>query len=108
MKPSDYCIISTATDTKENADTITQSLLQKKLVACVQASTIDSSYRWQGEIILAKEIHLQMKTKTSLFGLIKKEIELLHTYDVPEIIMVPLLDANAFYLEWIEAETLND
>lgn len=106
MKPSDYCIISTATDTKENAEMITQSLLQKKLVACVQFSTISSSYRWQGKIILADEIQLQMKTKTSLFDHIKKEIEVLHTYDVPEIIMIPLTDANDFYLEWIEKETL--
>jgi len=108
MKPSNYCIITTTTDSKENADTITQSLLQKKLVACVQASTIESSYRWQGKIILAKEIGLQMKTKTSLFEKIQIEIEHLHNYDVPEIIMVPLLDANVFYLEWIEAETIND
>ena len=106
MKPSDYCIISTTTDTKENAEMITQSLLQKKLVACVQFSTINSSYRWHGKIILAKEIQLQMKTKTSLFDLIKKEIEALHTYEVPEIIMVPLLDDNDFYLKWIEKETL--
>ena len=106
MKPSDYCIVSTTTDTKENADLITQTLLQKKLVACVQSSNINSSYKWQGKIISADEIQLQMKTKTSLFDLIRKEIEALHTYEVPEIIMLPLLDANAFYLEWIEKETL--
>lgn len=107
MKPSDYCIISTTTDTKENAELITQTLLQKKLVACVQSSTIQSSYRWQGKIILADEIQLQMKTKMSLFDLIKKEIEVLHTYETPEIIMVDLLNANDFYLEWIEKETIN-
>lgn len=106
MKPSDYCIVSTTTDTKENAEMITQTLLKKRLVACVQSDTIKSSYRWQGKIILADEIQLQMKTKISLFDLIKKEIEALHTYEVPEIIMLPLLDANAFYLEWIEKETL--
>jgi len=108
MKPSDYCIISTTTDSKENADTIIQSLLQKKLVACVQASTIESSYRWQGKMILTKEIGLQMKTKTSLFEKIQIEIENLHNYDVPEIIMVPLAGANTLYLQWIEEETIND
>jgi len=106
MNPSDYCIVSTTTDSKENAEAITQSLLQKKLIACVQSSTIDSSYKWQGKIIHAKEIRLQMKTKKSLFPQISDEIEALHTYDVPEIIMVPLLDANDFYLKWIESETL--
>ena len=48
-----------------------------------------------------------MQKKTEEFPkLIKKEIEVIHTYEVPEIIMVPLLDANDFYLEWIEKETL--
>lgn len=106
MNPSDYCIISTTTDTKENAKAITQSLLQQTLIACAQSSTIDSSYRWQGKIIFSKEIHLQMKTKKSLFTQIKQEIEKLHTYDVPEILMLPLLDANEFYLKWIDSETL--
>lgn len=108
MNPSDYCIISTTTDTKENAELITQTLLQKKLVACVQSSTVKSSYRWQGKIILADEIQLQMKTKKSLFNHIQKEIEVLHTYEVPEIIMVDLLNANTFYLEWIEKAILQE
>jgi len=107
MKASDYCIISTTTDTKENAEEITQTLLQKKLVACVQSSSVKSSYRWQEKIILADEIQLQMKTKKSLFDRIKKEIETMHTYDVPEIIMLDLLNANDFYLEWIEKETIH-
>ena len=106
MNPSDYCIVSTTTDSKENAEVISEALLQKKLIACVQSSTIDSSYKWQGKIIHAKEIRLQMKTKKSLFTQITDEIEALHTYDVPEIIMVPLVNANEFYLKWIDAETL--
>jgi len=105
MTPSDYCIISTTTDSKENAELLTKILLQKKLVACVQSDNIKSSYRWKGKIILANEIQLQMKTKTTLFDLIKNEIEKIHTYEVPEIIMLPLLNANTFYLEWIEKET---
>ena len=107
MEASDYCIVSTTTDTKENADTISGDLLQKKLIACAQCTTTQSSYRWQGKIIESDEILLQMKTKKSLFEHIKKEIESIHTYDVPEIIMIPLLDANDFYLQWIEEETIN-
>ncbi len=107
MEASDYCIVSTTTDTTENADSISGLLLEKKLIACAQRTTTQSSYRWQGKIIESDEILLQMKTKRSLFEHIKKEIEALHTYEVPEIIMIPLLDANAFYLEWIEKETIN-
>ncbi len=107
MEASDYCIVSTTTDTKENAKIISSDLLQKKLIACAQSTTTQSSYRWQGKIIESDEILLQMKTKKSLFEHIKKEIKDLHTYDVPEIIMIPLLDANEFYLQWIEEETIN-
>lgn len=106
MKASDYCIVSTTTDTIENAEIITQSLLEKKLIACAQRTTTQSAYRWKEKTIESDEILLQMKTKKSLFAHIRKEIEALHTYEVPEIIMIPLLDANEFYLEWIEKETI--
>ena len=106
MKPSEYCIITTTTDTKENADIITEALLQKHLVACVQYINIKSSYSWQGKIVYSTELQLQLKTKISFFNEIKDEIEKLHTYEVPEIVMMPLLDANISYLKWINDETL--
>jgi periplasmic divalent cation tolerance protein len=108
MKASDFCIITTTTDSKENADAITKFLLEQKLVACVQSSSIQSVYHWQGKMIRSKEIFLQLKTKKSLFKKIQMEIEHLHTYDVPEIIMLPLEDANSAYLQWIEDEILKD
>ena len=106
MKASDFCIITTTTDLKENADTLTQMLLEKKLVACVQSSTIQSAYHWEGKLMLSEEILLQLKTKKGLFKTIQKEIEELHNYDLPEIIMLPLEEANPSYLQWIEEVTL--
>ena len=107
MEASEYCLIMTTTDTKENANAITKVLLEEKLVACVQSTTIQSAYHWQGKIIQSVEICLQMKTKRSLFEKIQTEIEHLHAYDVPEIIMVPMAGANPPYLQWIEAETIS-
>lgn len=106
MEASDFCIITTTTDSKENADMIAQMLLEKKLVACVQSSTIQSTYHWQGEIHDSAEILLTMKTKRSLFEKVQTEIENLHTYDIPEIIMIPIISANQSYLQWIKEETL--
>ena len=105
MEASNFCIITTTTGSKENADAITELLLEQKLVACVQSSNIQSAYHWQGKIIRSEEILLQLKTKKSLFKTIQMEIERLHTYDVPEIIMLPLEDANRSYLQWIDDET---
>lgn len=107
MEASDYCVISTTTNSKENANTITQILLEKKLIACVQSTVIQSAYHWQGKITESEEILLQMKTKRSLFEKIQTEIEQLHAYDVPEIIMMPLTAANTPYLQWIEEVTIN-
>lgn len=107
MEASDYCVINTTTDSKVNADAITQILLEKKLIACVQSSTIQSAYHWQGKIVESEEILLQMKTKRSLFEKIQTEIEQLHAYEVPEIIMVPMAGANALYLQWIDEVIIN-
>lgn len=107
MKASDFCIITTTTDSEENADAITQSLLEKKLAACIQSSTIQSAYRWQGKVIQSKELLIQLKTRRNLFTPIQKEIENLHTYDVPEIIMMPMEDANDAYLQWIADVTVH-
>ena len=106
MEASEYCIITTTTDSKENADAITQSLLEKKLVACVQSSFVHSAYRWEGSITESEEILLEIKTKRALFGKIQAEIERLHAYEVPEIIMVPLAGGNRRYLQWIEEVTV--
>ena len=105
MKTTNYCIITTTIDDENIADQISTALLQDHLVACVQSHTIQSKYHWNGTLETSKEILLQMKTKASLFEEIKVQIEALHSYDIPEIIMTPILDANESYLNWIEKET---
>jgi len=105
MKTKKYCVITTTTDNKDIATLISTALLQDHLVACVQSHTIQSKYPWNGTLETSEEILLQMKTKASLFEEVKVQIEALHSYDVPEIIMTPILDANEEYLNWIDKET---
>lgn len=105
MKTTNYCIITTTIDNKDIATQISTALLQDHLVACVQSHTIQSQYHWNGTLETSEEILLQMKTKTSLFEEVKVQIEALHSYDVPEIIMTPIIDANESYLKWIDEET---
>jgi len=107
MEAYEYCIITTTTDSKENAETIIQFLVENKLVACVQSTNVQSTYYWGGSITESEEILLQMKTKRSLYDKVQAHIEHLHAYDVPEIIMVPLAGANRSYLQWIEEVTIN-
>jgi len=107
MAASEYCTITVTTDTLENATLITQTLLEKKLVACVQSHSVQSAYRWQGKIITTEEIHLELKTKVKLFDEIKMLILELHTYDVPEILMFNCKGGNGYYFKWIEEETIH-
>jgi len=107
MKPSEFCIIITSTDSRENATLITQTLLEKKLAACVQSSTVQSAYRWQGKVISSEEFRLEIKTRASLYDEVKAQITALHIYEIPEILMLPLMDGNAAYLKWIEEETIS-
>jgi len=105
MKIEKYCIITTTIDDENIASQISTALLKDHLVACVQSHTVQSKYHWNGALETNEEILLQMKTKASLFEEIKVQIEALHSYDVPEIIMTPILDANDNYLNWIDGET---
>jgi periplasmic divalent cation tolerance protein len=105
MKTTNYCIITTTIDDENIAEQISTALLQDHLVVCVQSHTVQSKYHWNGTLETSEEILLQMKTKASLFDEIKVKIKALHSYDVPEIIMTPIIDANESYLKWIEEET---
>lgn len=105
MKTTNYCIITTTIDDENIAEQISTALLQGHLVACVQSHTVQSKYHWNETLETSEEILLQMKTKAPLFEEIKLQIEALHSYDVPEIIMTPIIDANENYLNWIDKET---
>jgi len=104
MNKTVYCIITTTVDDRAIADTIANRLLQQKLVACVQVSKIESIYQWKGKVEHSHEWILHMKTKCSHFDAIKSKIEVLHPYEVPEIISTPILNANDTYLNWLEKE----
>ncbi len=100
-----YCIVQTTTDDEETASQITNILLKENLAACIQSHMIQSSYRWKGKIENSKEIILNIKTRYSLFEKIKQKIEENHNYEVPEIIVIPILNGNGKYLRWIDEET---
>ncbi len=104
MKKETYCIITTTVNSQEVAEQITKALLQARLVACVQEHTVQSSYHWNGHIEKNIEILLQMKSKFLHFDSIQQTIKDLHSYEIPEIIMIPIKNASEDYLTWIDKE----
>jgi periplasmic divalent cation tolerance protein len=100
-----YIQVSTATETKEQAQKIAQYLVEQKLAACVQIlGPITSTYRWKDKVENAKEWLCLIKTQEGLYKELEKAILNLHSYETPEIIAVPIVQGSSGYLSWLENE----
>jgi len=100
-----YIQVTTTTKKKEDAEKIAISLVERKIAACAQiAGPIISIYRWKGKIETAEEWQCVIKSRKNLYDEIEKAIRAVHTYEVPEIIAVPIVAGSVDYLEWIDGE----
>jgi periplasmic divalent cation tolerance protein len=80
--------------------------VEARLAACAQVTApIRSTYWWQGKVEQADEYLLMMKTTRDRFGALAQLIRENHSYEMPDIIAVPILEGTADYLAWISAET---
>ena len=103
---SNYIVIYITTGSINEAKKIGRTLVEEKLVACSNIiSPIRSIYSWQGEICDDKEALMVLKTRKTLFKQIVNRVEDLHSYDVPEIIAMPIIEGSTKYLSWINEET---
>ena len=102
----DIIVIYCTVPSKKIAKDITRVLMKHKLAACV--SMIDyvrSVFSWDGEVCEEKEILMMIKTRRANYGKVKLVIEDIHTYTVPEIIALPIVDCSEDYLKWMIKET---
>lgn len=88
------------TGSAEEAETIARVLVEERLAACVQISGIESWYRWNGKVEHAPEWRLHIKTGADLVARVEARIKALHTYDLPEIVTLPI-GGSADYIGWI-------
>ncbi len=103
---SDYIVIYITTGSIREAKKIGRTLVEEKLVACSNIiSPIHSIYSWQGKICNDKEALMILKTQKKLFKQIVNRVEDLHSYDVPEVIAIPIIEGDSKYLSWINKET---
>lgn len=98
-------VIMTTVDSEELAATLATRLVEQRLAACVQQVNIASRYWWNGEVRRDDEILLLVKTSANAAAAAMKAIEDNHSYDVPEIIALPITDGLPAYLDWIGAST---
>jgi periplasmic divalent cation tolerance protein len=106
--PSDlqeYVVVVTTCPDEELASRIATVLVERKLAACVQASAITSTYRWQGAIETAREVRLMIKAKSVDYDAIQACVMELHTYQNPEVIALAVVAGSRLYLDWIDTQT---
>lgn len=95
-------IFVTCTNLKE-ARLISRALLKERLVACVNIiGKIESLFWWKGKIDNSKEFLLIIKSKKSRLGKIIKLVRSKHSYEVPEIIALPIVSGEKSYLRWLD------
>ncbi len=98
-------IISTFPD-KKTITSIANQLVKKKLAACVNITKISSVYSWKGKIENQSEYLALFKTTKKNLQALKKELEKLHPYDVPEIVEINPISINKPYLKWLVDSTV--
>jgi periplasmic divalent cation tolerance protein len=102
---TDKIVVLTNCGSAEEAAKIARALVEKKLAACVNVMpVVRSFYRWKGVIEDEQESLLVIKSSRALFNDLRVEIEKLHSYEVPEVIAVPIVDGSEGYLEWLDRE----
>lgn len=98
------CIVLTTAGSVDEARKIARTLVERKLAACVNiVPQIESVYRWQGKIETAAEWLLVIKTEIEAFAGVRGSIDALHSYEMPECILLEIADGAQEYLNWIDA-----
>ena len=97
-------VLSTASSAAE-AEAIARRLVEERLAACVNVVTgVRSFYRWKGKIEKSPEWLLVIKSSRGRFEQLRAALEKLHSYDVPEVIALPVVEGTKNYLHWMEGE----
>lgn len=98
-------VFVTAANPKE-AKRIASALIRQKLAACVNIlEKVSSLFWWQGRVDHAREALLIIKTRKALLSGLIKKVQSLHSYEVPEIIALPIIGGSKKYLKWIDEST---
>jgi len=100
-------IVFCTVDSEEQGERIAAALVDAREAACVNIiSGIRSVYRWEGKLCRDAELLLIIKSVAEKFEAVRERIRLMHTYQVPEVIAVPIVAGDADYLKWLR-ESVN-
>ncbi|AUS77366.1 divalent-cation tolerance protein CutA [Actinoalloteichus sp. AHMU CJ021] len=101
-----YALVVTTTDSVEAAESLARSAVDERLAACAQiVGPVTSVYRWEGEVQTDREWQVVCKTTGAASERLVEHLRSAHSYDVPEVIVVPITSGNPAYLAWMDEET---
>lgn len=96
-------LVSTTLPDEAAAQRVATCAVEQRLAACAQVQgPITSTYRWQGQVAMTREWYCHLKTTDDGVMALQKRIRELHPYEVPEILVVAIVEGDAGYLRWIE------
>ena len=99
-----YIIVMITVANKREGKRIAQCLLREKLIACANiVGPVSSLFRWSGKIVDSREQLVLMKSRVDLFDKIVERVKMLHSYEVPEIISLPVAEGSTAYVEWLDS-----
>ena len=102
---TDKIVVLTTCDSKKRADRLARYLVKRRVAACVSVlPKAHSVYRWKEKIEEASEWMLIIKSRRDLFAALRTEIQTQHSYEVPELIALPVVDGSEAYLAWFDAQ----
>ena len=104
LDTASYGVVMVTAASQNEAEAIAQNLVASKLAACVSIMPIRSIYTWQEQVHNEEEWQLLIKTDLALFETLEAKIRELHSYEVPEIIALPIVTGSAPYLAWISSQ----
>jgi len=106
ISPMDHIIVYVTAPSEEEGARIAKILVEERLAACVNIiKEIRSIYRWEGKIEDDREVLLIIKTRRGLFSNLSKRVKELHSYSVPEIIALPIVEGSKDYIRWLSDVT---
>jgi periplasmic divalent cation tolerance protein len=99
---TDGIVILSTCGSEEEGERIARALLADRLAACVNVLPgVRSFYRWKGQVEDAAECLLVIKSSRPLFGALRNAIRKSHSYEVPEVVALPIIDGAPDYLAWL-------
>lgn len=103
-----HCVVLTTCGTPEEARNLAAGVVAARLAACVQVLPVTSVFEWKGDVRHEEETLMLAKTRTALYPELERFIAARHSYEVPEIVRLPVGAGLASYLGWIDDVTAGE